>query len=94
MCGVKIQRYSFFKEYVIVFSSKAIYGDRHAAARIELWKNFQFAMHRDDCESFATRTFTTPKIRTYATPKFGHLPFPKNVLLPGGQLPPQFFFFF
>ena len=33
-----------------------------------------------DCESFARRTFTTPK--------FGHLPPPKTEHLPGGQLPP------
>ena len=37
-----------------------------------------------DCESFARRTFTTPK--------FGHLPPPKKKHLPGGQLPPPFFF--
>ena len=45
----------------------------------------------DDCESFARRTFTTLKIWTFATPKFGHLPPPKTVHLPGGQLPPPFF---
>ena len=39
-----------------------------------------------DCESFARRTFTTPKIRTFPTPKKKHLP--------GGQLPPAIFFSF
>ena len=47
-----------------------------------------------DCVSFARRTFTNPKIRTFATPKCGHLPPPKTVYLPGGQLPPPIFFFF
>ena len=47
-----------------------------------------------DCVSFARRTFTTPKIRTFATPKLGHLPPLKTIHLPGGQLPPQFFFLF
>ena len=47
-----------------------------------------------DCESFARRTFTNPKIRTFTTPKFGHFPPPQKKHLPGGQLPPPFFFFF
>ena len=47
-----------------------------------------------DCESFARRTFTNPKIRTFTTPKFGHFPPPKKKHLPGGQLPPPFFFLF
>ena len=45
-----------------------------------------------DCESFARRTFTTPKIQTFTTPKFGHFPPPKKKHLPGGQLPPPIFF--
>ena len=45
-----------------------------------------------DCVSFARRTFTNPKIRTFATPKFGHLPPLKTIHLPGGQLPPPIFF--
>ena len=48
----------------------------------------------DDCESFARRTFATPKIQTFTYPKFGHLPPPQTVHLPGGQLPTPFFFFF
>ena len=47
-----------------------------------------------DCESFARRTFTTPKIRTSTTPKFGHFPPLEKKHLPGGQLPPPFFLFF
>ena len=47
-----------------------------------------------DCESFARRTFTTPKIWIVPNPKFGHLPPQKTVHLPGGQLPPPIFFFF
>ena len=47
-----------------------------------------------DCESFARRTFTNPKIRTFTNPKFGHFPPPKKKHLPGGQLPPPFFFLF
>ena len=31
-----------------------------------------------DCESFARRTFTTPKIWTFTTPKLGHFPPQKN----------------
>ena len=44
-----------------------------------------------DCVSFARRTFTNPKIRTFATSKFGHLPPLKTIHLPGGQLPPPIF---
>ena len=47
-----------------------------------------------DCESFARRTFTTPKIRTFTPPKSGHFPPPKKKHLPGGQLPPPIFFLF
>ena len=54
--------------------------------------SYQFALHYlNDCESFARRTFTTPKIRTFTTPQFGHFPFPKTKHLPGGQLPPPIF---
>ena len=42
--------------------------------------------YKYDCESFARRTFTTPKIRTFTTPQ--------KKLLPGGQLPPPIFLFF
>ena len=57
------------------------------------WVIFIFCLNMD-CESFARRTFTTPKIRTFTTPEFGHLPPPKTVHLPGGHLPPPIFFFF
>ena len=47
-----------------------------------------------DCESFARRTFTTPKIRTFTAPEFRHFPPPKKKHLPGGRLPTPIFFFF
>ena len=43
---------------------------------------------------FARRTFTTPKIRTFTTRKFGYFPPPKKKHLPGGQLPPPIFSLF
>ena len=48
----------------------------------------------NDCESFARRTFTTPKIRTFATPKFGHLPPQKRYICQEDNCHPQFFFLF
>ena len=57
-----------------------------------LAKVIAFESYHGDCESFARRTFTTPKIRTITTPKFGHFPPPQKKHLPGGQLPPPFFF--
>ena len=47
-----------------------------------------------DCESFARRTFTTPKIRVFTTPKFGHFPPPKKNICQEDNCHPQFFFFF
>ena len=45
-----------------------------------------------DCESFARRTFTTPKIRIFTTPKFGHFPPPKKNICQEDNCHPQFFF--
>ena len=47
-----------------------------------------------DCESFARRTFTTPKIRTLTTPKFGHFPPPKKNICHEDNCHPQFFCLF
>ena len=47
-----------------------------------------------DCESFARRTFTNPKIRTFTTPKFGHFPPPKKNICQEDNCHTQFFFFF
>ena len=47
----------------------------------------------DDCESFARRIFTTPKIRTFTTPKFGHLPPPKKTFARRTAATPNFSFF-
>ena len=49
--------------------------------------------HICDCESFARRTFTTPKIRSLTTPKFGHFPPPKKNFCQEDSCHPQFFFF-
>ena len=47
-----------------------------------------------DCESFARRTFTTPKIQTFTTPKFGHFPPPKKNICQEDTCHPQFLFLF
>ena len=48
-----------------------------------------------DCESFARRTFTNPKIRTFDNPKFGHFPPPqKKTFARRTTATPNFFFFF
>ena len=47
-----------------------------------------------DCESFARRTFTTPKIQTFTTPKFGHFPPPKKNICQEDNCHPQFIFLF
>ena len=47
-----------------------------------------------DCESFARRTLTTPKIRTFTTPKFGHFPPPKKNICQEDNCHPHFFVFF
>ena len=49
---------------------------------------------KNDCESFARRTLTTPKIRTFTTPKFGHFPPPKKNFCQEDNCHPHFFFFF
>ena len=43
---------------------------------------------------FARRTFTTPKIRTFITSKFGHFPPPKKTFARRTTATPHFFFFF
>ena len=47
----------------------------------------------DEGRSFARRTFTTPKIRTFATPKFGHLPPLKTYIWQEDNCHPHFFLF-
>ena len=44
-----------------------------------------------DCESFARRTFTNPKIRTFTNPKFGHFPPPQKNICQEDNCHPQFF---
>ena len=48
----------------------------------------------NDCESFARRTFTTPQNSDIYHPQIRTFPTPKKKDLPGGQLPPPFFFSF
>ena len=57
------------------------------------WVIFIFCLNMD-CESFARRTFTTPKIRTFTTPEFGHFPPQKKNICQEDNCHPQFFFFF
>ena len=56
-----------------------------------LWR---FACFCSGVGTFARRTLATPINRTFAIPKYRHLPPQKSVHLPGGQLPPPIFFFF
>ena len=55
-------------------------------------KILDFGLNRG--RSFARRTFTTPKIQTFTTTKFGHLPPPKKNICQEDNCHPQFFFFF
>ena len=48
----------------------------------------------DGVRLFARRTFPTPKIRTFTTPKFGHFPPPKKTFARRTTATPIFFFFF
>ena len=57
-------------------------------------QHISFLGQKSDCESFARRIFTTPRIRTFTTPKFGHFPPPKKSFARRTTATPNFFSFF